>query len=216
VRVFLIHGLARTPLSMSLLARRLRRRAGHRTHLFGYAPQLETLPGIAERFATRVKEAREEAGDPHDAPYAIVGHSLGNVITRLASPRLPPGFRRFAMLAPPCRPPSIVLAAGTGHLVLLATRDAGERLRDPEFFRSLPKPDVPTLTVAGNGGPRAGWLPFGGAPNDAILRVDETLLDGVPTIEVPAVHTFLMNHRETFRAVRAFLAGRAPRPTASC
>jgi len=207
MRVFVIHGMGRTPLSMWLLARRLRG-AGHRTTLFGYLVTAEELERITDRFVDRVRSVMEAeataAGEP--VPYAVVGHSLGNVIARLASPRLPPGLRRLAMLAPPNRPPAIAKALADNPIFQTLTRDAGRKLTDEEFFAALPMPETPALIVAGTRGPRADWLPFDGERNDAILKLEETLLDGVPTVEVPGTHTFLMFRRDVFEIVRDFLA----------
>lgn len=214
MRVFLIHGMGRTPISMWVLKFRLER-AGYRTSLFGYLVTVSDLDRIAERFAERVRRemaaevaaghgsaAAEDDGAPS---YAVVGHSLGNIITRLASPELPPGFRRFVMLAPPNRSPVIARTLGNNELFRAATRDAGEKLIDERFYSELPELAVPSIIIAGTRGPRARWLPFGGEPNDSILRVDETRLEGVPAIDVHGVHSFLMNRRDVFAAVRRFL-----------
>ena len=54
MRVFLVHGMGRTPASMVWLALRLRL-AGHRPTLFGYAVTLERLASISQRFTERVR-----------------------------------------------------------------------------------------------------------------------------------------------------------------
>ncbi len=215
MRVFLIHGMGRTPVSMWLLARRLKT-AGYRPSLFGYTVTLADLKAIKGRLVERVRKALEDdaaaadvaasgqsAGSPR---YAIIGHSLGNLVARLASPELPAGFCRFAMLAPPNRPPVMAHTLKDNPLFQAFTRDAGRRLADNDFFTSLPVPKVRSLIIAGNGGPRASWLPFAGRPNDAILRVEETRLEGVPMIEVPGVHTFLMNRADVFAAICEFFS----------
>ncbi len=204
MRVFLIHGMGRTPISMWLLARRLKD-AGYRPSLFGYAVTLADLEEIKARLVAKVRKVlADDVAAGAAACYAVVGHSLGNLVTRLASPKLPAGFCRFAMLAPPNRPPVMADTLKDNPLFRALTRDAGRRLADEEFFTSLPVPQVPSLIIAGTGGPQAAWLPFAGRPNDAILRVDETSLEGVPTIEVPGVHTFLMNRADVFAAICDF------------
>lgn len=220
MRVFVIHGMGRTPVSMWLLARRLKA-VGYEPSLFGYAVTLTDLEAIKRRFVERVHKvlaadvevsdvkASGTAGD--DRPerstavrYAVIGHSLGNLVARLASPELPAGFCRFAMLAPPNRSPVVAHSLKDNPLFKAFTRDAGRRLVDECYFATLPVPQVPSLIIAGTGGPRTSWLPFAGRPNDAILRVEETRLKGVPMIEVPGVHTFLMNRADVFAAICEF------------
>ena len=202
MRVFLLHGMARTAASMAVLAHRLKK-AGHHPSLFGYHVLIHPLDEIAERFEDRV--CRVLAADGPGSPFAVVGHSLGGVVARMAAPRLPPGLARLVLLASPARPPATALALEGNRLFRRLTRDAGERLRDPAFFDALPRPEVPTLVVAGTRGPASPRLPFAGAPNDGVLRVSETALDGVERREVHGVHTFLMNRRDVFEAIREFL-----------
>jgi pimeloyl-ACP methyl ester carboxylesterase len=203
MHTYLLHGMARTPASMMILAARLKR-AGYPVRLFGYSVTVESLDEIVDRFVERV---RTEVGEGEE--YAVVGHSLGNVITRLAGPRLPPGFARFAMLAPPNRFARSAWVMRKNPIFKAITRDTGQRLGDQVFYEALPRPDVPSLIIAGNAGPRARWLPLGAEPNDGILTVEESQLDGVPMVQVPALHTWLMNRRDVFRAVRDFLAAGA-------
>lgn len=211
MRVFLIHGMGRTPASMWVLDRRLRG-AGYRPSLFGYFVAANDLDDIAVRFAAHLERvlAADGGGD-----YAIVSHSLGGLIARLASPRLPPGLKCCVMLAPPNRPPVVVDTLQDNALFRLATRDAGRKLADPAFYDSLPVPSAPVLVIAGTRGPRAEWLPFRGALNDAILRVDETRLEGAPTLAVAGVHTFLMNRGDVFAAIRQFFGAHGFVPAAA-
>lgn len=210
-RVFLIHGMGRTPASMWMLDRRLRG-AGYRPSLFGYFVTVDDLDEIAERFASHVGRVlaadAEKSGDasPSDASpgYAVVSHSLGGVVTRLAGPRLPPGLRCCVMLAPPNRPPAAARALSDNPVFRLFTRDAGRKVSDPAFYAALPVPEAPVLVVAGTRGPRADWLPYGDRPNDSILQVDETRLEGAATVLVHGVHSFLMNRRDVFDAIRSF------------
>jgi pimeloyl-ACP methyl ester carboxylesterase len=140
-----------------------------------------------------------------DAPYAIVGHSLGSILTRVASPSLPRGFARFVMLAPPNRPPAMARTFGRNPVFRALTGDAGRRLQDESFYGRLPTPEVPTLVLAGNAAPRAAWMPFGDEPSDGVLAVVETALPGAEHREVSAIHTLIMNHPETARSILDFL-----------
>ena len=200
MRVFLIHGMGRTTASMVLLGRRLAR-AGHEPVPFGYRVTRHDLPRIAEDFRAHV--ARATSKEP-GAAYAVIGHSLGNVITRLCSPTLPAGFARFVMLAPPNRSPSLARAMRKSRLFALLTGDAGKKLGDHGFFAELPVPDVPTLVIAGRAS--APFLPFRGAASDGIVGVHETHLPGAHHALVDAAHTFIMNDRRATKLVLDFLA----------
>lgn len=195
---------------MWILAQRLAR-AGHDTTLFGYAVTVESLPAIAQRFVERVRATMAEEGDASSpAPYAVIGHSLGNIITRYAVAELPDGLCRFAMLAPPNQPPIMARTLRDNRLFQWLARDAGQRLTDPDFYAELPVPTVPSLIIAGTRGPRWRRLPFDGRPNDSVVSVDETRLGDIPLVKVHGAHTFLMNRRDVFDLVRAFLAAPSP------
>ena len=213
MRVFLIHGMGRTPLSMLVLKWRLER-SGHRVTLFGYLVTAETLETIAERFIERIERtlADDAADEGGPVPWAVVGHSLGSIVTRWASPRLPDGFERFVMLAPPNRSPAVAQALEGHWLFRTLTRDAGAKLADPTFYDTLPVPDVPSMIIAGTRGPRASWHPAGEHPNDCLVAVEETHLPGQPVLEIHAAHSFMMNRRDVFEAVRTFLEAPGPEP----
>lgn len=201
-QIFLVHGMGRTPRSLALLAWRLER-AGLRTSRFGYRVREQPLEQIAARLAAHVTEHAT-------GTYAIVAHSLGNVITRLASPRLPPGFAHFVMLAPPNQSPRLARLLGDSGVARglfgALTQDAGRCLADPAFYEKLPIPAVPTLVFAGTAGPRAAWLPFAGAASDGIVAVEETRLPGAEHREVDSIHTFIMNDASVTRAIVEFVA----------
>jgi len=198
---------------MILLSSRLKR-AGHRPSSFGYFVRLESFDDIVAQWTTHLERVlahdRSEAGDEATQPYAIIGHSLGNIITRYATPQLPPGLSRFIMLAPPNRPPLLARTLKQSRVYRALTGEAGQHLADPDFYDRLDRPDVPTLILAGDGGPRSRWLPFEGAPTDGVVGVEETRLGDVPHRIVPSLHTFIMNDREATRLIDHFLEhGRA-------
>lgn len=183
---------------MALLARRLRA-AGHEPSAFGYSVTRDALDRIAERFVVHVDDNRA-AGQG----FAVIGHSLGNVITRMALPALGE-LSRFVMLAPPNRPPVMAQSLAGNPVFRALTRDAGSKLVDEEFFRQLPMPQAPTLIVAGTRGPKARWLPLAGQASDGVVGVEEARLPGVPLVEVSAIHTFIMNDAEVARLTLRFL-----------
>lgn len=205
MRVFLVHGMGRSRASMALLAARLHR-GGHAPSLFGYLVAVQSLGEISQRFADHVRKGA------HGKPYAVVGHSLGNIITRHAWPQLPEGFSRFVMLAPPNQPARLARKLRRNPVFQVLTGSAGQALADESFYATLPRPPVPTLILAGNGGPRFRWLPLSDAPSDGVVTVDETRLEGTPHRVVPAVHTFIMNKATVARTIMRFIERPVPPP----
>lgn len=199
MRVYLVHGMGRSPASMLLLGRRLAS-VGFEPKYFGYFVSRRSLDAIAREF-TRFVESHEDG----TTRYAIVGHSLGGIIARLAGPRLPVGFEKLVMLGPPNRSPSLARALRGNPVFKALTRDAGSRLADPAFLASLPRTTVPTLVIAGDSFPSLPLHPHRGEASDGVVSVNETFLEGATSLRVPAIHTFLMNDASAARAISRFL-----------
>ena len=156
---------------------------------FGYLVPRHALDEIATRFVAHVVHGRAAA-----EPYAIVGHSLGNVITRLASPRLPAGFSRFAMLAPPNQPAParprlqrnpVFRDAHPGRRPAPARRrllrsPAGARGADADLRRR-------------RAGPGRAGCPSPGRPATAWWASRRRGCPACPIGWCPCLHTFIMN-----------------------
>ena len=196
MKAILIHGMGRTTASMAILSRRLRAR-GLATCALGYMAAFEPFDPCVERLAERIRVLAD------GAPFLLVGHSLGSVLVRGALPKIADlPLAGCVFLAPPqraCRAARFF----SGHpLYRWMNGEMGQLLADPAFFAGLPLPQVPTRVFAGNAGPQAAWLPFEGEPNDGILAVEETRArDGDEVIEVPALHTFIMNSRRVAEGI---------------
>jgi hypothetical protein len=204
MRVLLIHGLARTPLSLLGLARDLRR-SGHQTELVAYSGAVESFGGIVARVRRRLERAAHRGES-----YAVVGHSLGGIIVRAALDHWPPGLalpRHLVMLGTPNHVPRMARRFHRWWPYRLVNGQCGQLLAEPSFFARLPEPTVPTTVIAGTKSwPRA-LSPFGEVPNDGVVAVEETRLDsGAPLIELQASHTFMMNNRQVRATVRELLA----------
>jgi hypothetical protein len=187
MNAILIHGMARTPLSLFLLAQRLRRE-GFTVHLFGYST-LQSFATCTARLAARVRTL-----DSHE-PFVLVGHSLGCVLIRAVLPQLEP-MRPVAcfFLAPPSRVTKAARFFARNPLYRLLTRDSGQLLANEKFMGSLPVPTVPVRTYAGTAGYKGRFSPFGQKDNDGILALSETLLAADDeVVRVHAIHTFIMN-----------------------
>lgn len=189
----LIHGMGRTPFSMLRLRRRLRR-AGHNPILFGYSPTFETLQGASARLV-RLIERRVDTKN-----YALVGHSLGTVIIRTALGQLENRMPSACFfLAPPMLACKAARFFSRFWPYRLLMGEMGQLLADDAFMRQLPMPPAFTRIYAGVSGPRAAWLPFGMEANDGILSLSEaTGPFAAMVVEVPAIHTFIMNSPQVF------------------
>jgi alpha-beta hydrolase superfamily lysophospholipase len=188
MNAIVIHGMGRTPLSMYLLAMRLRL-AGMRPHLFGYSATLEGWGRCTGRL-TRFIERHAGQDD-----YILVGHSLGTVLARAALPKLRRQPKACFLLAPPVVACQAACKFSSYRLYQWLTGEMGQLLAQKEFMEALPQPSIATKIYAGTGGAIGPHLPFGEQPNDGILALHETLLPKTPVLTVPSIHTFIMNNR---------------------
>jgi len=199
MRALLVHGMGRSPLSMLLLAARLRR-AGIQPNLFGYVPALRSFDTIATGLARRL------AALATDADYLVVGHSLGGLLLRAALTRLDPALprpRHLFMLATPNQSPRLARRFQHNLAYRLYTGDAGQLLADPERVAAIPPPPVPYTLIAGVSGGQGRWSLFGHEPNDWIVSLSEArLTEQDEIITLPVGHTFLMNYREVAEVIR--------------
>lgn len=207
MRVLLVHGLGRTPLSLQGLARTLRR-AGHATRFFGYYAFAEHYDQIRQRLAS---ELRALGRDP--APVALIGHSLGGLLLRHALADAPAlVVHRLIMLGTPNQPPRLAVRANRWLPFRVFARSCGHLLATPSAYTRIPPPAVPYTLIAGTQGWRRPTGPFGGDPNDGLVAVSETMVtpDDTPHV-LPIGHTFMMNDRRLQRLVLELLAdGAAP------
>ncbi|MGH7525608.1 MAG: esterase/lipase family protein [Gemmatimonadales bacterium] len=202
-RVLLVHGMGRTAWSMRRLARHLRV-AGHETTLLGYLAAVEPFEAIVDRVHRDLQRLAGGAG-----PYAVVGHSLGGLLVRVALARRPPlpvPPARLIMLGTPNRPPRLANRYRRLWPYRWVNGESGRLLATPDFFAALPAPPVPYTIIAGTGGWQGRWSPFGREPNDGVVAVSETLVGetDVP-IQLPVRHTFMMNDRRVREAIRGAL-----------
>lgn len=200
--VLLVHGLGRTSLSLRRLGRELGR-SGHRVQYFHYFAWAEDYPGILARL-----ERRLAALQARDAPYAVIGHSLGGLLLRQAlgaGGGRPPAH--FITLATPLQVPRMARRAMRTLPFRVLMRDCGAALAAEDTYAALPDPRGPWLAVAGTRGLHGARSPFGTEENDGVVALSEVAPnDGVPLVTVRATHTFIMNHPEVRRLIRRTLA----------
>lgn len=213
--VVLVHGLGRTERSMAVLAQRLRW-AGYDVTAFGYDSRAKPVARQAEALAETVAQCCREAGRVH-----FVGHSLGGIVIRtFLAARPPESLGRVVLLVPPSRGSELADRLRDVPVISQALGPAGRALGtgESDVPATLPPPAYEMGIVAGN----RSVNPIGSAviegPDDGMVALDRTRVEGVPMIVLPRSHAFIMNSRHAARAVVQFLrtgafdAAAAPAP----
>ncbi len=203
----MVHGLARTPLSLFWLARALQR-AGFQVAHFGYVACAEPYARVVDRLRTRIRTLAAEG------PYAIVAHSLGGLLVRgaLDGSGIPVPYH-VVMLGTPNRRSRMAEWAVRLAPWRWIAGEAGRKLADQDFYRALPRLPSPYTLIGGTRGLRLSWLPLGGRQNDGLVAVEEMRLEPDDhVIAVPASHSFMMNRRSVQQAVLQALSESSPAP----
>ena len=198
MKILLIHGLSRTPLSLLHLERYLQKTPGWITEQFAYIALTESFDSIVQRLRVRLQKLASEG------VYGIVAHSLGGLLTRAAlgfgSIPLP---KHIVMLGTPNQRPRLAPHAWQLPPFRWWTGQCGFNLTNPVFFESLAAIKSPYTIIAGTGGPRGFLSPFGDELNDGIVALNETRLSHQDRIiQLPVMHTFMMNDSQVQKTVK--------------
>lgn len=169
------------------------RRDGYEVRYFAYLCAVSSFAEIAARLRRRL------IGAP---PLVAIGHSLGGLLLRAACSDHRGVPRRLVLLGTPNRSPRWARAVQRNPLYRAVTGDSGQLLADPARVDALPIPDVPTLVVAGDAGPRWRHTPTADIANDLVVAVDETPLAGARHRVLPVRHTFMMHAPAVIELVR--------------
>ena len=202
--VIVVHGLGRTPASMSILVSRLKN-AGFRVVSFGYPSTSESMEALVERLQAEVESC---CGNEPEAVH-FVTHSMGGVLVRSYLSQQPgPHQGRVVMLSPPSQGSEIIDAFSDSPLLHSLLGPAGSQLgTDPEGIPNQLGPVRFGLgIIAGDRSmnPLGSWLIPG--PDDGKVAVERARVDGATDfMVVSATHTFIMNRRDVADEVVRFL-----------
>jgi pimeloyl-ACP methyl ester carboxylesterase len=202
MKILLIHGLGRTPFSLRNLGKSLQAK-GFETELFGYWAMVEPYARIVARLQTRIQALGE--------PYGIVAHSLGGLLARsaLSNPQIPVP-NHVVMLGTPNQPPRMGALAHRFPPFRLWSGQCGDNLANPKFFDQLPRLAGPYMIIAGTAGWRGRFSPFGDQINDMTVGLDEVRMGEADlVIELPVIHSLMMDDPAVQAAVVAALGGQA-------
>lgn len=210
--VILLHGLGEGRGSMRPLADHLRERHDATVLSFGYASPRAGIDDHARALG------RVVAGLPSADRVSFVAHSLGNIVVRRWMADAPESDRsrlhRMVMLGAPNQGSQMArTAARSPVLAGLSTGAARELVLDwPRIAASLTVPPCPFGIVAGGAGDGEGYSTLLDGDDDAVVRVDETRLDGADDfVLIPVRHAFMMADPAVQQATSTFLeTGRFP------
>lgn len=188
LRALFVHGMGRSPLSGWPLLWRLKR-AGLKTHTFGYAVTIEDFSAIVDRLTARIEQLARQGN------YVLIGHSLGGVLLRAAIARRSadtPAPRHLFLLGSPVQAPRLALRLRANPFFRALTRDCGQLLGSKQRMLEIGAADVPVTAVAGVwGAPKELGL-FDKEANDGFVSVSETLAPWIKDrMELPVLHTLL-------------------------
>jgi pimeloyl-ACP methyl ester carboxylesterase len=208
--VVLMHGLGRSSSSMKGLAKYLSDAGFGTTICLEYASSRDSI----SQHAAALREVID--GLPTDVRLNFVGHSMGNIVVRHAigdwqqagASGILNRIEHVVMLGPPNQGASIARQlARTGVFGWVAGEGALELGKKwGELEVKLAKPPCPFGIIAGRLSESAISNPLVDGEGDFVVSVEETKLDGAADfLEVPVLHSFLMDAPQVQRAVASFL-----------
>jgi pimeloyl-ACP methyl ester carboxylesterase len=201
--VIVVHGLGRTPVSMTILESRLES-AGFRVVSFGYPSNAEPMEALVDRLQAEVERCCDhEAGEVH-----FVTHSMGGVLVRSYLSQQPEAHQgRVVMLSPPSQGSELVDAFAASPLLESLLGPAAAQLgTDSTGISSQLGPVRFALGIVTGDrsiNPLGSWLIPG--PDDGKVSVERARVEGADFLVVSATHTFIMNRREVAEEVVNFL-----------
>lgn len=187
--VVLIHGLARTKLSMIPIAVAARMR-GHRVINWHYPSRCRTIAEHVDAFARDVAPRLRNAQRVH-----FITHSLGGIIVRqfLATHPLA-NIGRVVMLAPPNRGSEVADVLDRRPLLRVMMGKPGRELGTSAASvpNRLPAATFPLGIIAGTRSANPLFSRWIDGPNDGKVAVERTRCDGMRELLVVArTHTFM-------------------------
>jgi len=204
--VIVLHGLGEGRASMRPLVEHLRRELDATVLSCGYASPRAGIDDHGRSLASVI------AALPHASRIHFVGHSLGNLVVRrwmsMAGADDLARVHRMVMLGAPNQGSDLArMASKVWVLAALSNGAARDLVVDwPQVSRSLAVPSCSFGIVAGGKGDGRGYSALLEGDDDAVVRVEETRLEGADDfLLVPVSHAAMMKNETVQRATVSFL-----------
>lgn len=202
--VILLHGLARSDLSMEL-AEQVLQRAGYTTVNIDYPSTGDTIPALAEM---AIPPSRAACAAHSDQPPFVLTHSMGGILMRWWAQAHPDdAWSRVVMLAPPNQGSELVDALEDLAPFRLINGPAGMQLgtKPGSVPRALGPVGFDLGVIAGDRSLNAFYSMLLPGPDDGKVTVAATQVAGMADhLVLPMTHTFLMNSPEVLAQTLEF------------